>query len=63
MRKREGQYERFLEELEKDLYRDAVYREKSEVGSMTDGEEPPAVPLEELLPDLRLEESSRVWIW
>jgi hypothetical protein len=60
MRKREGQYERFLEELEKDLYRDAVYREKSEVGSMTDGEEPASVPLEELLADLRLEESSRV---
>jgi nonsense-mediated mRNA decay protein 3 len=60
MRKREGQYERFLEELEKDLYRDAVYWEKSEVGSMTDGEEPPSVPLEELLADLRLEESSRV---
>jgi hypothetical protein len=30
---------------------------------MTDGEEPPSVPLEELLADLRLEESRRVWIW
>jgi nonsense-mediated mRNA decay protein 3 len=41
------------------LYRDAAYREQSETGSMTDGEEPPSVPLEELLADLRLEESSR----
>jgi nonsense-mediated mRNA decay protein 3 len=65
--KRVGEYERFLEELEEDpemrskiaLYRDVAYREQSETGSMTDGEEPPSVPLEELLADLRLEESSR----
>lgn len=63
-----GEYEKFLEEIEEDpemrakiaLYRDANYRAQSETASMIDGEgdEPPTVPLEELLADLRLEVQS-----
>ncbi|KAJ7525592.1 hypothetical protein O6H91_17G057900 [Diphasiastrum complanatum] len=61
-----GDYEKFLEELEEDpelrskiaLYKDPTYRESSEIASMSDGEEPPSVPLEELLAELRLEEYS-----
>jgi len=60
-----GEYEKFLEELEEDpemrakiaLYRDANYRAQSETASMIDGDddEPPSVPLEELLADLRID--------
>lgn len=61
-----GDYERFLDELEEDpelrskvaLYRNSAYRDQTDTGSMTDGEEPPTIPLEELLADLHLEESS-----
>lgn len=59
------EYERFLEEIEEDpemrakiaLYRDANYRPQSETASMIDGDgdEPPTVPLEELLADLRID--------
>ena len=60
-------YERFLEELEEDpemrakvaLYKDPTYvarpREEDTM-TETDGEEPPQVPLEELLDELTLEE-------
>lgn len=59
-------YERFLEEIEEDpemreriaVYRDPKYREPTETGSMTDGDEAPTVPLEELLADLTLNEGS-----
>jgi nonsense-mediated mRNA decay protein 3 len=63
-----GEYEKFLEEIEEDpemrakiaLYRDANYRAQSETASMIDGEgdEPPSVPLEELLSDLRIDHES-----
>jgi nonsense-mediated mRNA decay protein 3 len=66
--KRADEYEKFLEEIEEDpelrakiaLYRDETYRAQSETASMLDGEgdEPPSVPLEELLADLRLEGQS-----
>jgi nonsense-mediated mRNA decay protein 3 len=59
-------YERFLEELEEDpdmrakvaLYKDPTYVEKpreEDTMTETDGEEPPQVPLEELLDELTLE--------
>lgn len=59
-------YERFLEELEEDpdmrakvaLYKDPTYVEKQreeDTMTETDGEEPPQVPLEELLDELTLE--------
>nr|ABV28352.1 nonsense-mediated mRNA decary protein 3 [Taiwania cryptomerioides] len=58
-------YEKFLEELEEDqemrskiaLYRNKNYQ-PSETASMTDGEDGPAVPLEELLNDLTLEDDN-----
>jgi len=63
-----GEYEKFLEEIEEDpemrgkiaLYRDANYRAQSETASMIDGDgdEPPSVPLEELLADLRIDHDS-----
>ncbi|KAH7446691.1 hypothetical protein KP509_01G068600 [Ceratopteris richardii] len=62
--KRINDYEKFMDELEEDpelranvaLYRNAEYGEQSDIGSMTDGEEPPSIPIEELLADLQLEE-------
>lgn len=65
--KRAMEYERFLEELEEDpemrskiaLYKDPNYVPGSETASMIDGEQPPSVPLDELLADLRLEGESR----
>ena len=63
-------YERFLEELEEDpemrakvaLYKDPTYvarpREEDTM-TETDGEEPPQVPLEELLDELTLEGGGR----
>lgn len=63
-----GEYEKFLEEIEEDpemrariaLYQNANYRAQSETASVIDddGDELPAVPLEELLADLRLETQS-----
>lgn len=64
--KRSGDLERFMDELEEDpelraniaIYKNAAYRDQSEMGSMTDREEPPMIPLEELLAELQLEEGS-----
>uniref|UniRef100_A0A0C9S8J4 60S ribosomal export protein NMD3 n=1 Tax=Wollemia nobilis TaxID=56998 RepID=A0A0C9S8J4_9CONI len=61
--KEDQDYEKFLEELEEDqemrskiaLYRNKNYQQ-SETASMTDGEDAPSVPLEELLNDLTLED-------
>ncbi|MCO5547706.1 hypothetical protein L7F22_001157 [Adiantum nelumboides] len=64
--KKANDYEKFMDELEEDpdlrasvaVYRNADYRDQSEMGSLTDGEEPPSIPLEELLADLHLEEGA-----
>ena len=64
--KKAVEFEKFMDELEEDpelranvsVYKNADYRDQSEMGSMTDGEEPPSIPLEELLADLHLEVSS-----
>ncbi|GJW73733.1 NMD3-like protein [Tanacetum coccineum] len=57
----ETEYEKFLRELEENpemrfnisLYRDKEYQ-PSEMGSMTDGEDAPQVPVHELLEDLKI---------
>lgn len=59
-----SEYEQFLRDLEENpemrfnisLYRDKEYQ-PSEMASMTDGEDAPSVPLEELLADLDLKNS------
>lgn len=64
--KRANDYEKFMDDLEEDpdlraniaVYKNVEYRDQSEMGSMTDGEEPPSIPLEELLADLHLEEEN-----
>eukprot|EP01018_Ginkgo_biloba_P032530 Gb_21795 [translate_table: standard] len=64
--KRDVDYERFLEDLEEDqemrskisLYRNMNYQ-PSETASMTDGEDLPSVPLDELLGDLTLEDDGQ----
>jgi len=61
---KEGEdYEKFLDELEEDqemrskiaLYRNENYQ-RADTASMTDGEDVPSVPLDELLGDLTLED-------
>ena len=61
--KKNSEYGQFLKDLEENpdlrfnisLYRNKEYR-PSEIASVTDGEELPSVPLEELLADLDLSE-------
>ncbi|XP_047328005.1 60S ribosomal export protein NMD3-like [Impatiens glandulifera] len=63
--KRDSEYESFLRDLEENpdlrfnisLYRNKEYQ-PSEMGSVTDGEDVPSVPLDELLADLELNDDN-----